>query len=127
MERTAELGVMAGILVPIAMFAMIFGIVYLAKRERLAMIERGMDPRRYKPQSAPFRNLKWGLLLIGAGAGLFLAYIFDNYILHFRMHYYDHGDSAPIYFSLIAIGGGLGLFWSYKLEKKWMDEKTDTS
>ncbi len=74
MDRTAELGVMAGILVPVALFAMIFGIVYLSKRERMAMIERGMDPRRYKSQSAPYDTLKGGLLFIGAGFGLFLAY-----------------------------------------------------
>ncbi len=67
MDKTAQLGVMAGIIIPLALFAMIFGVVYLSKRERMAMIERGMDPRRYKPQSAPFQTLKWGLLLIGAG------------------------------------------------------------
>src|SRR5258708_9339364 len=113
MERTAELGVMAGILVPIAMFAMIFGIVYLAKRERLAMIERGMDPRRYKPQSAPFQNLKWGLLLIGAGVGLFLAYILDRSVFS-----HSEDENVAIYFALIAIFVGLGLFLSYHLEKK---------
>jgi hypothetical protein len=75
-----QLGVLIPILVPIAMFAMIFGIVYLYKRERMAMIERGMDPRGYKPQSAPYQNLKWGLLLIGAGLGLCLAYILDLFI-----------------------------------------------
>jgi hypothetical protein len=32
-------------------------------------------------------------------------------------------DSTPaIYFALIAIGGGLGLFGSYRMEKKWWDE-----
>ena len=46
---TASLGVMAGIVISLGFFAMIFGIVYLYKRERMAMIERGMDPRRYKP------------------------------------------------------------------------------
>ncbi len=43
MDRTGELGVMAGIIIPIALFTMIFGIVYLVKRERMAMIERGMN------------------------------------------------------------------------------------
>ena len=125
MDRTAELGVMAGILVPIAMFAMIFGIVYLAKRERLAMIERGMDPRRYKPQSAPFQNLKWGLLLIGAGTGLFLAYVLDNTIFN-KMNEMDRDANVAIYFALIAIFGGIGLFLSYRIEKKEVDkEKVD--
>ena len=118
MDRTGELGVMAGILVPIALFTMIFGIVYLAKRERLAMIERGMDPRRYKPQSAPFQNLKWGLLLIGAGLGLFFAYLLDRTVFS-----HSEDENVAIYFSLIAIFGGLGLFMSYRIEKKEVDKQ----
>lgn len=118
-----ELAVLVGILVPIALFAMVFGIVYLAKRERMAMIERGMDPRRYKPQSAPFVNLKWGLLLMGAGLGLFLAYILDHTAFsHFGGHAdFDDGNPA-IYFALIAIFGGGGLFLSYRIEKKENDK-----
>ncbi|WP_345954191.1 DUF6249 domain-containing protein [Mucilaginibacter sp. PAMB04168] len=100
------------ILVPLGLFAMIFGIVYLQKREKMAMIERGMDPRRYKPQSAPFQNLKWGLLLIGAGLGLFLAYVLDATVFA-RMK-----DNEAVYFGLIAMFGGLGLFLSYRIEKK---------
>jgi|SRR6185437_9670073 len=118
MDRTGELGVMAGILVPMALFAMIFGIVYLAKRERMAMIERGMDPRRYKPQSAPFQNLKWGLLLIGAGLGLFLAYVLDHTAFKSVANDFDNDGNVAIYFAMIAIFGGLGLFASYRIEKK---------
>jgi len=117
MEHEQQLGVLVGILVPIALFAMIFGIVYLTKRERMAMIERGMDPRRYKPQSAPFQNLKWGLLLVGAGVGLFLAYILDRTVFTKTME-----DNEAIYFSLIAIFGGAGLFVSYLIEKKEGDK-----
>ncbi|MDB5137928.1 MAG: hypothetical protein JWP37_4531 [Mucilaginibacter sp.] len=116
---TANLGVMSGIIISIGLFAMIFGIVYLYKRERMAMIERGMDPRRYKPQSAPYQTLKWGLLLIGAGAGLFLAYILD------RTVFASQEDNAAIYFSLIAIFGGLGLFASYRIEKKEVANKVE--
>ena len=109
-----EGGIMVGILVPISFFAMLFGIVYLYKRERMAMIERGMDPRRYKPQSAPYQNLKWGLLLIGAGLGLFLAFVLDRTM--FKSDFYD--DNPAIYFSLIAIFGGLGLLTSFIIEKR---------
>lgn len=117
MEHTGELGVMAGILIPLALFAMIFGIVYLAKRERMAMIERGMDPRRYKPQSAPFQNLKWGLLLIGAGLGLFLAYLLDRTVFMKTQE-----DNEAVYFAMIALFGGIGLFTSYLIEKKEADK-----
>jgi hypothetical protein len=119
MDRTGELGVMAGILVPIALFAMIFGIVYLAKRERMAMIERGMDPRRYKPQSAPYETLKAGLLFIGAGFGLFLAYLLDHTLFN---KIGEDDANVAIYFALIAIFGGAGLFLSYLIEKKNSDK-----
>ena len=99
------------ILVPLGAFAMIFGIVYLNKRENLAMIEKGMNPKEWANRPAPYKNLKWGLLLVGAGLGLFLAYMIDQYMLPSR-------DNEAIYFSLIAIGGGLGLIGSYRVEKK---------
>jgi hypothetical protein len=120
MDRTAELGVMTGMIVPVAMFAMIFGIVYLHKRERLAMIERGMDPRRYKQKSTPtppYNTLKAGLLLIGAGVGLFLAFLLGH--TAFKTVGDDFDDShVAIYFAMITIFGGLGLFASYLIEMK---------
>jgi hypothetical protein len=116
-------------LVPLTMFAggfaMIFGIYYLKTRQNLAMIEKGMNPKQFANRPAPYKNLKWSLLLIGAGAGLFLAYFLDNYVVPVSDHFRDHDRNVPIYFALIAIGGGLGLFGSYKMEKKWWDENKD--
>jgi len=115
------------VLIPIVMFAgafaMIFGIYYLKTRQNMAMIEKGMNPKEFADRPAPYKNLKWALLLIGAGVGLFLAYLLDNYVLlaHTTDRYNDERN-VPIYFALIAIGGGLGLFGSYKIEKKWYDD-----
>ena len=90
------------ILVPLGLFALIFGIVYMNKKENLAMIDKGMNPKLGDQRGPePFRNLKWGLLLVGAGVGLFLAY----------------------YFALIAIGGGTGLIISYKMEMKELNRR----
>lgn len=118
------------VLIPVTMFAggfaMIFGIYYLKTRQNLAMIEKNMNPKEFANRPAPYKNLKWALLLIGAGTGLFLAYLLDNYVLSGNQPYYrNDGRNAPIYFALIAIGGGLGLFGSYKMEKKWWDENKD--
>lgn len=111
-------------LVPVTIFAggfaMIFGIYYLKTRQNLAMIDKNMNPKEFADRPAPYKNLKWALLLIGAGVGLFLAFLLDNYALNVNRHH--DGRNAPIYFALIAIGGGLGLFGSYKMEKKWWDE-----
>jgi hypothetical protein len=45
-----------------------------------------------------------------------------SYIDNGTSHSYRDGENPPVYFALIAIGGGLGLLFSYKIEKKWLDE-----
>ena len=117
MITSDTLGPLIPMVVSLGLFAMVFGIVYLHKREKMAMIERGMDPRRYKPQSAPFQNLKWGLLLMGSGMGLFLAYMFDSLEV-----FHKTNENPAIYFALIAMCGGSGLIVSYLIEKKDADK-----
>jgi uncharacterized oligopeptide transporter (OPT) family protein len=107
--------VLIPILICLGFFAMIFGIVYMHKRENLAMVEKGMNPKLYRP--APYKNLKWGLLLLGSGVGLFLAYILHDHVLRVT------DDNPSIYFSMLAIGGGLGLISSYRIEKKELLDK----
>ncbi|HET6996648.1 MAG TPA: DUF6249 domain-containing protein [Chitinophagaceae bacterium] len=118
----------------VSFFACVFGIYYLTTRRNLAMIEKGMNPKEIVNRPAPYKNLKWGLLLIGSGVGLFLAYILDEYAMrpvrswtgdNGVIHYHSQ-DNPAIYFALIAIGGGFGLFFSYKMEKKWWDENKPT-
>lgn len=109
----------------VSFFACVFGIYYMKTRQNLSMIEKGMNPKQFVNRPAPYKNLKWALLLIGAGIGLFLAYLLDNYVLYYNVvgaSYHDDDRNVPIYFALIAIGGGLGLFASYKMEKKWWDD-----
>jgi hypothetical protein len=98
------------ILVPLGAFAMIFGIIYLKTRENMAMIEKGLNPKQFANRPAPYRNLKNGLLFLGAGVGLLIAYFID--------HNMSGRDHEVIYFALIGIGGGLGLIASYAIEKK---------
>ena len=121
----------AEVLIPITIFAggfaMIFGIVYLKTRENLAMVEKGMNPKQQMNRPAPFKSLKLGLLLMGAGVGLLLAYIIDR-ILEANTTssmYHRHDGNPAIYFALIAIGGGLGLIRSYSLERKYLIDKRE--
>jgi hypothetical protein len=93
---------------------MIFGIFYLRTRENMAQIEKGMNPKQFANRPAPYRNLKNGLLFLGAGLGLLIAYVVDNSMDRSNVH----DDNAAIYFACIAIGGGLGLIASYAIEKK---------
>ncbi len=105
-------------------FATIFGIAYLRTRENLAMIEKGMNPKEYLHRPTPYKNLKWALLLLGAGVGLFVAHFLDYYVLNnYGRQPFNDGRNVPIYFAMIAIGGALGLFISYKIEKKWWDTR----
>lgn len=121
------------------MFAMIFGIVYIRSRENMAMIEKGLNPRQKSLSPRPYVNLKYGLLMIGSGMGLFIAYILDYFVMHRHaiepvatatantgsdLSIKVGGSTDPLYFGLIAIGGGIGLFLSYRIERKeWMDKK----
>jgi hypothetical protein len=116
-------------------FACVFGIYYLSTRQNLAMIEKGINPKISYSRPAPFKTLKLALLLIGAGAGLFAAYMIDilvlqktmTYIVDGSVRHYHNNDNPAIYFALIAIGGGIGLFGSYKMERKWWDENKETA
>lgn len=105
------------ILISLGAFAMIFGIIYLRTKENMAMIEKGMNPKQYANRPAPYRSLKTGLLFMGAGLGLLIAYFLDRNM--------TSDDNPAIYSSLIAIGGGLGLIASYAVEKReWLNSRT---
>lgn len=111
-------------LVPIVLFtglfAMIFGIYYIRSRENMAMVEKGLNPRNNATATPqPFVSLKFGLLLTGAGLGLFLAYLLDTF--EFAHH---PGDSFPLYPALIGICGGSGLIISYLIEKKHLNKNS---
>lgn len=101
---------------------MIFGIRYLQNRENMAMIQNGMDPKLSRPQAEPYHNLEWGLLLMGSGTGLFLAYLLDHTILDSESGFRRAG-SVAVYFALIGVFGGLRLFISYLIEKKEVLDK----
>jgi hypothetical protein len=102
-------------LIPIAFFAMVFGIVYIMvrKKERLLMIEKGADASLFKTKSRAPAELKWGLLFVGIGVGIILGRFFAAYT--------SLGEEAS-YFSMICLFGGLSLviyhFLAVVMDKK---------
>ena len=106
------------IFIPITLFVsaalMIMVIAYYRSRETLAMIERGMNPKLNEGKPAPYRAFRWGMLLIGAGSGMLIAYLIDQTT--------SWHDTESIYFALIAIGAGIGLIISHKAEKAYLDQ-----
>jgi hypothetical protein len=109
----ARMALLIPIFSTLGLFLLIFGIVYLRNKEKMAMIERGMDPR-IQIDNAGSRNyvLTSAMLLIGSGVGLFLAFMLDRAMLQ------EYDNAAPIYFAMITFFGGLGLLTAYMIEKK---------
>jgi uncharacterized membrane protein len=111
------------IIVPVAVFATVFGIVWIAvsakNKERLALIEKGLDASIFKEAGRThwrYGALKFGLLAIGVGIGLVIGNILEvNGIM----------DDEVAYFAMIFIFGGLGLLSYYKLMGKIKPEKED--
>ncbi len=117
------IGVFIPILLGLGAFAMVFGIRYFQNKENIAMIEKGMNPKLIEKRPTPYRNLKWGLLLLGAGLGLFAAYLLDNFVFYRIHNGFDNDANVAIYFALIAVGGGFGLISSYRIEKRELLDK----
>lgn len=107
------------ILVPIAMFAVTFGIIYIIvtarNREKMAMIEKGVDPKDFmaKPKNNRHGIITWALLLVGVGIGLFLGSVLETY---------TDIPEEPAYFACALLFGGLGLTGAYLIIKKTKDE-----
>jgi len=85
-------------------------------RERLALIEKGMDATLLFPKKQPRTPmkstslmLKVGLFLIGLGIGVFAGFFVTISIPH----------SGPVgFFSMVLIFGGLGLIAGHLVSKK---------
>ena len=101
------------ILIPLFVFAAAFGIVYVIfsarNRERMALIEKGINPLEFKQKTNTSGILKWALLLVGVGLGLFLASILDTYT--------ELPDEAT-YFACALLFGGLGLALAFMISKR---------
>jgi len=106
------------VLIPLSLFLMIFGIFYLIfttrNRERLALIEKGVDASiflkgRTKGSAAwKIFVVNLAFLLIGSGVGIFLALLIATYT--------TLRDGA-VYPSIIFIMAGIGLLVGFKTAK----------
>jgi len=105
-------------LTPVLILGIIFGaivaIVYLGnrKKERMAMLERGVDPSKFLSSGkSSAQSLKYGTLLIGIGLGILVGR-FLTYTDAFR------SEKEAAYFSAIFLFGGAALVISYFIEKR---------
>ncbi|MCC7523216.1 MAG: hypothetical protein IT250_00245 [Chitinophagaceae bacterium] len=115
---------MEDVLVPISFFLLVFGIVYvflsLRNKERLALIEKGVDAgvffSRKRNSITLFRIivLNVALLLMGVGVGVSVALLIGNYN--------EIDDLAPLIIASIFTMAGLALLIGFFLTKK-MDKQ----
>ncbi|MCP4553759.1 MAG: hypothetical protein GY834_17350 [Bacteroidetes bacterium] len=92
-------------------FGFIFAIVYLGvrRKERMALLEKGVEPSFFISKKTSSTTLKFGMLFVGVAIGLLLGNIFArNQLL----------DEETAYFSMIFLFGGAGLIINYFIEKK---------
>lgn len=106
---------MEGLFVPLAFFLAIFAILYVywttRTKERMALIEKGLDVSIFKNECSKYTLLKWGIFLISVGFGVLAAYLLSQVI-----------NEVAAHFAMILLLGGIGLIvanlLTNKLEKK---------
>ena len=107
----AVLGIIMVIIAIVGAYVMVIYLRKYGNIERMAMIEKGVDPKLFTVEKKPLNtswSLRFALLLIGAGVGLLLG--------HFLDRSYDMEEVA--YFSMLFICGGIGLGTSYLIEER---------
>ena len=78
-------------------------------KERMALIDRGMDPNTIKDERIFLDSIKFGLVLIGGGIGFFIGILIENAEL------FDSDIELPLYYAPIFICCGIGLIIFYKI------------
>lgn len=97
---------MEGLLVPLGLFAMIYGLVYLnvRKKERLALIESDKDAKIFNMEKNVAPSLKYALFMIGLALGALFGNILEEATTL---------NEEVSYFSMILLFGGIGLLVYY--------------
>ncbi|MDJ0645897.1 MAG: hypothetical protein QNJ57_07950 [Flavobacteriaceae bacterium] len=102
------------ILIPLAFFASVFGIIYVyltaRNRERMSMIDKGVDPSIFTTKrNYANMTLKFGMLLVGIALGILVGSFIDEYTTL---------PEEVGYFSMIFLFGGLALIINSILEDR---------
>lgn len=100
------------ILIPISLFGAVFGVLYVffltRNRERLAMIEKGADPKIFASRREG-RGVKLGFLAVGVGIGILAGQL---------LQHVTSMDVEPATFSMILLFGGIGLLVASQVIRK---------
>ena len=98
-------------LVGIAFFAVVYGIfhLYVRRKERLALIEKGQTAAIFNSESNVSPSLKYGIFFIGIAIGFLMGEILSET---------THMDEGIAYLSMIFLFGGIGLVVYYFIARK---------
>jgi hypothetical protein len=101
----------AEVIVPITVFAMIFGIVYIALRhkERMMMIKSGVNASTLETKGNILGSLKWGMIFIGIGLGIIVGKIIACS---------TSMEEEAAFFSMICLFGGIALMIFYIISSR---------
>jgi hypothetical protein len=109
---------MEGLFIPISFFLMIFAILYVyyttRSRERLALVEKGVDASTFKidPVRKRLDLVKWGIFMMALAIGVLGGFALSTVI-----------NEVVAFFAAILLCGGLGLITAYFVIKKLADKE----
>ena len=97
---------MEGIFVPIGFFLALFAILYVywttRTKERLALVEKGLDAGIFKGECSKYALLKWGIFMIALAVGVVTGFALAQLI-----------NEVVAFFTMILLAGGVGLIVAY--------------
>ena len=98
-------------IIPVAFFVVVYGIfqLYVRRKERLALIDKGLTAAIFNSESNVSPSLKYGIFCIGIAIGFLMGEILAEY---------THLNEGIAYLSMIFLFGGIGLVIYYFIAKK---------
>ena len=107
---------MEGIFVPIGFFLALFAILYVywttRTKERLALIEKGVDAGIFKGECSKYALLKWGIFMIAVAVGVVSGFALSTVM-----------NEVVAFFTMILLAGGIGLIIAYKITDVLMSKE----
>ncbi|MCD4746881.1 MAG: hypothetical protein K8R58_11340 [Bacteroidales bacterium] len=109
---------LTGVSITLIVFGFVFGVVYILvrKKERQALINKGIDASIFYYENKTSSSLKWGLFMIGIAVGILLGNILVAT---------TSLEEEVAYFSMIFIFGGLSLVINHFIGKKQEEENKE--
>jgi hypothetical protein len=101
----------SNVLIVAVIFSAIYGVIklFIRRKERLMMIEKGTSMPDIKSEEFSFSGLKFGVFFIGIGLGVLAASV---------LTVMTKLESEVAYFSMIFLFGGISLVTAHFIEGK---------